>query len=183
VIDDSRHSDTFRQQEEFAALRATIRERGTVRMVLLPATLAAWAAVAITTTAVIAYPIAVLVPLIVLAGGFEAIYALHLNVERIGRYLQVFQEPGAGWEHTSMAFGQRFSGRGGDALFSGLFLMATALNYLPMALGGTTPELIVGGALHLLLALHIGTARRRAARQRLSDLERFQTLKNERDAV
>ncbi|PYR59774.1 MAG: hypothetical protein DMF85_06955, partial [Acidobacteria bacterium] len=100
-MDDSRQSDTFRQQEEYAALRATIRERGTVRMVLLPATLAAWAAVAIATTAAIAYPIAVLLPLLVLTGGFEAIYALHVNVERIGRYIQVFHEPTGGWEHTA----------------------------------------------------------------------------------
>jgi hypothetical protein len=35
--------------------------------------------------------------------------------------------------------------------------MATALNYLPVALGGTTPELVAGGLLHLLLAVHIGT--------------------------
>jgi hypothetical protein len=179
VIDDPRHHDILRHQAEFAALRATIRERGTVRMLLLPATLTAWAAVAITTTAVIAYPISVLVPLIVLAGGFEAIYAIHVNIERIGRYLQVFHETGGGWEHTAMAFGQRFPGSGGDALFSGVFLMATALNYLPMALGGRPPELIVAGGLHLLLAFHIGTARRRAARQRLRDLERFQSLKNE----
>src|SRR5262245_62631901 len=103
-------------------------------MVPPPAPLAAWAAIALTTTAVIAYPIAVLLPLIVLAGGFEAIYAMHVNVERIGRYLQVFHETGGGWEHTAMAFGQRFPARGGDALFSGVFLMATALNYLPMAL-------------------------------------------------
>ena len=77
-----------------------------------------------------------------------------------------------------MTFGQRFPGRGPDALFSGLFLMATALNYLPVALGGTTPELIAGGLLHLLLALHIGTARSRASKQRALDLERFQAIKN-----
>ena len=57
--------------------------------------------------------------------------------------------------------------------------MATALNYLPMALGGTTPELVVAGLLHLLLALHIGTARRRAAQLRRSDLERFETLRDD----
>jgi hypothetical protein len=32
--------------------------------------------------------------------------------------------------------------------------------------------------LHLLLALRIGTARRRVARQRRVDLERFQAIKN-----
>ena len=162
---------------EFEALRATIRERGTVRMILLPVALGIWAAVAIATTAAVALPIAALVPLVVLAAGFEAIYALHVNVERIGRYIQVFHEPDGGWEHVAMAFGQRFPGKGPDALFSALFLIATALNYLPVALGGTIPELVAAGVLHLLLAFHIGTARSRASQQRAQDLERFQALR------
>jgi hypothetical protein len=165
-------------QAEYDALRATIRERGTVRMVLLPVTFGLWGGAAIGTTAAVALPIAALLPLVVLAAGFEAIYALHVNVERIGRYIQVFHEPEGGWEHTAMEFGQRFPGKGPDALFSGLFLVATALNYLPVALGGTIPELVAAGALHLLLAFHIGTARSRASKQRLQDLERFQTLKD-----
>jgi hypothetical protein len=164
--------------EEFAALRSTIRDRGTARMVLLPVTFGLWAAAAIATAAAIPLPIAALVPLLLLAAGFEAIYALHVNVERIGRYLQVFHEPDGGWEHVAMTFGQRFPGRGPDALFSTLFLMATALNYLPVALGGTMPELVAGGVLHFLLALHIGTARSRASKQRALDLERFQAIKN-----
>lgn len=163
--------------QEYAALRATIRERGTARMVLLPVTFAIWAAVAVATTATIQLPIATLLPLLVLAAGFEAIYALHINVERIGRYLQVFHEPEGGWEHVAMEFGRRFPGRGPDALFSALFLMATAINYLPIALGGTTPELVAGGLLHLLLALHIGTARSRASNQRQQDLDRFVAIK------
>ena len=167
-----------RQDAEFEALRATIRERGTVRMILLPVSLALWAGTAIATTAVVTLPIATLVPLLVLASGFEAIYALHVNVERIGRYLQVFHEPEGGWEHVAMTFGQRFPSRSPDALFSGIFLIAAALNYLPVALGGTLPELVVAGMLHLLLAIHIGTARQRAARQRLLDLERFTAIKS-----
>ena len=166
------------QDEEFRALRATIRERGTARMVLLPVTFAIWAAVAVATTAVIQLPMAALLPLLVLAAGFEAIYALHINVERIGRYLQVFHEPDGGWEHVAMEFGRRFPGRGPDALFSALFLTATAMNYLPMALGGTMAELAAGGLLHLLLAFHIGTARSRASHQRRADLERFQAIKS-----
>src|SRR5919112_2415951 len=154
------------QDDEFTALRATIRERGTVRMILLPLTFAVWGGVAVATTAAIQLPIAALLPLLVLAAGFEAIYALHINVERIGRYLQVFHEPDGGWEHTAMTFGQRFPGRGPDALFSNLFLVATALNYLPVALGATMSELVVGGVLHLVLAFHIGTARSRASKQR-----------------
>jgi hypothetical protein len=163
--------------EEFAALRATIRERGTVRMILLPVSFGLWAAAAVATTAAIQLPVAALLPLLVLAAGFESIYALHINVERIGRYLQVFHEPADGWEHVAMTFGQRFPGRGPDALFSTLFLMATALNYLPIAIGGTTMELIVGGLLHLVLAVHIGTARSRATAHRKVDLERFEAIK------
>jgi hypothetical protein len=165
-------------EAEFVALRDTIRERGTVRMILVPVTFGLWAGTAIATTAAIQLPIAALLPLLVLAAGFEAIYALHINVERIGRYLQVFHEPEGGWENVAMAFGQRFPGRGPDALFSTLFLMATAINYLPVALGGTTPELVAGGLLHLVLAFHIGTARRRASTQREKDLENFQTIRN-----
>jgi hypothetical protein len=164
--------------EEFAALRSTIRDRGTVRMILLPVAFGLWAGAAVATTAAIQLPIAALVPLLVLAAGFEAIYALHVNVERIGRYIQVFHEPDGGWEHVAMAFGQRFPGKGPDALFSGLFLIATALNYLPVALGGAVPELVVAGLLHLLLAFHIGTARSRASHQRQQDLEKFQALRN-----
>jgi hypothetical protein len=146
-------------------------------MVLLPATFGLWGGVAVATTAAIQLPIAALLPLLVLAAGFEAIYALHINVERIGRYLQVFHEPDGGWEHVAMLFGQRFPGRGPDALFSALFLVATALNYLPVAIGGTTVELVIAGLLHLLLAVHIGTARSRASKQRQQDLERFQAIK------
>jgi hypothetical protein len=170
---------TTREDSEYQALRATIRERGTARMVLLPFCLALWAAVAIATTAVVSLPIAALGPLLVLAGGFESIYALHLNVERIGRYLQVFHEIDGGWEHVALAFGQRYRGGGPDALFGTLFLIAIALNYLLVALGATTPELAVLGILHLLVALRIGTARRHAAKQRRVDLERFQAIKTE----
>jgi hypothetical protein len=164
-------------EQEYTALRDTIRERGTARMLLLPVTFGIWAGIAVATTAVIQLPIASLLPLVVLAAGFEAIYALHINVERIGRYLQVFHEPDGGWEHVAMEFGRRFPGRGPDALFSALFLTATAINYLPVALGGATPELVAGGLLHLLLALHIGTARSRASQQRQKDLERFLAIK------
>jgi hypothetical protein len=178
MIDPTTPAGAARHQEEFAALRATIRERGTARMVLFPICIAVWAGAAIATTAAVGLPIAALAPLVVLAAGFEAIFALHVNVERIGRYLQIFHEDGAGWEHASMQYAERF-GRGvGDGLFSGIFLSATALNYLPVALGGDQYELVVAGALHLLLGVHIGTSRRRVRRQRTRDLERYQAIKS-----
>src|SRR5690606_36019225 len=85
-----------RQQAEYQSMRDTIRQRGTVRMVLVPVTFIGWAAVAAGVSAVITVAISTLVPLLVLAAGFEAIFALHLNVERIGRYLQVFHEQDGG---------------------------------------------------------------------------------------
>ena len=86
----------MRKDDEYAAMRATIRERGTARMVLVPLIFIGWAATAIATAAVITVALSTLVPLIILAAGFEAVFALHVNVERIGRYLQVFHEPDDG---------------------------------------------------------------------------------------
>ena len=95
-------------------MRDTIRQRGTVRMALVPLIFFGWAATAVAMTAVITVSVSTLVPLLVLAAGFEAIFALHLNVERIGRYLQVYHEAEGGWEHVAMAFGQCVVGIGSD---------------------------------------------------------------------
>lgn len=159
------------------ALRATIRERGTARMVLIPIIFIGWAGTAIATAAVITVAVSTLVPLLILAAGFEAIFALHVNVERIGRYLQVFHEDRAGWEHVAMAYGQKFAGGGPDALFSRLFVLAVSANFLPAVLGGEIPEIVVVGVLHLLLINRIRLARTYAAKQRAEDLQRFQSLR------
>jgi hypothetical protein len=165
-----------RAREEYRALRATIGQRGTVRMALVPVTLFVWSAVAVATAAVITVALSTLVPLLVLAAGFEAVYALHLNVERIGRYLQVFHEPDGGWEHVAMEFGRRFPGTGTDPLFGRLFVTAVSVNFLPITLGGTTAEIAVLAVLHFLLIFRIRVARGVAAAQRAQDLERFQAL-------
>ncbi len=166
-------------RDEHLAMRETIRARGTARMVLLPAVIAAWAATAIATAAVITIAISTLVPLMVLVAGFEAVYALHLNVERIGRYLQVFHEADGGWEHVAMAYGQRFPGNAPDPLFGRVFVMATSVNFIPAALGGDVPEIVVLAVLHLLFINRIRVARAVLARQRAEDLERFTTLKGD----
>ena len=167
--------------EEFAALRSTIRDRGTVRLILLPVTFGLWAGTAVATTAAIQLPIAALVPLLVLAAGFEAIYALHVNVERIGRYLQVFHEPNGGWEHVAMTFGERFPGRGPDALFSALFLMATALNYLAVLLPGPEAiELSVMAIPHLALIAWLVASDRSMRAQRATELSRLRELYQQR---
>ena len=164
------------RDDEYRVMRATIAQRGTVRMLLAPITIFCWAATAIATAAVITVAISTLVPLLVLAAGFEAIYALHINVERIGRYLQVFHERDGGWEHVAMAFGQRFPGTAPDPLFSRLFVIAVSVNYLPVALGGETTEMVVLAVLHLLFIARVRVARQTAATQRARDLERFEAL-------
>lgn len=131
-----------RHQAEYQALRASIRERGTARMVVFPIIFIGWAATAIATGAVITVALSTLVPLLVLAAGFEAIFAIHTNVERIGRYLQVFHEDRPDeWEHVAMEFGRRFPGSGPDPLHSRLFALAISVNYLPAALGGQRSSL------------------------------------------
>ena len=165
------------RQLEYAALRATIRERGTARMVLAPVVFMAWGATVVATAAVITVALSTLVPLMVLAAGFEAIFALHTNVERIGRYLQSYHEDAGGWEHVAMEFGRRFPGNGPDPLFSRLFALAVSINYLPAALGGTPIELGLLALLHFIVIFRIRAARLAAAGQRERDLDRFASLR------
>lgn len=145
---------------------------------LLPIIFIGWAGTAVATAAVITVAISTLVPLTVLAAGFEAIYALHVNVERIGRYLQVFHEESAGWEHVAMGYGRRFPA-GFDPLFSRVFVIAVSVNFLPAALGGDVPEIAVLAVLHLLFVNRVRVAGRAAAKMRAEDLERFRTIRDE----
>jgi hypothetical protein len=166
---------------EFEALRETIRQRGTVRMVLVPVIFIGWAATAVATAAIITVAISTLVPLLVLVAGFEAIYAMHLNVERIGRYLQVFHEQDGGWENVAMTFGQRFPGTGPDPLFAQIFVFAISVNFLPVALGFEHPlELALLLPPHLFAVYRIRTARVNAAKQRQEDLGRFASIRDAR---
>ena len=84
-------------------------------------------------------------PLAILVGGFEAIHALHVGAERIGRYLQVYYEdtPDApNWETTAMAVGPALPGGGIDPLFSVVFISATLANLIPAFMPEPTrPEL------------------------------------------
>ncbi len=172
-------------QAEYAALRATIRQRGTARVAIAWATLVVWAGLAGLLVAWAVWPAAYVFPLIVLAAGFEAVLALHVGVERIGRYLQVFYErpgaPAAGrpaWEATIMAYGERHPGGGSDPLFTPLFAVATAANLFPVAVTGGRPELILLTLAHAAALLRFFTARRRAAEVRAADLPRFRALKD-----
>jgi len=149
-----------------------------MRMALVPVVFIGWAATAIATTAVITVAISTLVPLLVLIAGFETIFALHMNVERIGRYLQIFHERDSGWEHVAMTFGQRFPAGGPDALFTQLFVFGISVNFLPVALGGDITEIVVLAVLHLFAIYRIRMARSAAGRQRATDLERFTQIRD-----
>lgn len=175
-----RRSVTPREQEEYAALRATIRERGTARPWLAFAGFAAWAALVAVNTALSSAPVATIVPLVVLAAAFEGVFAMHIGVERIGRYLQVFYEDR--WEQTAMALG-RAGGPGRivriDALFSVPFGLATLINMMPaLVQGPTTEELVFVGGAHALLVVRIVAAKAASAKQREIELKRFQDLKS-----
>jgi hypothetical protein len=138
----------------------------------------AWAALITATAALAALPVATLLPLLVLVAAFEAVFSLHVGVERIGRYIQVFLEHERGWEHTAMAYGQPLRGTRVDPLFSVCFLLATLLNFVPVLLAEPVAiELWIVGAVHAFVAIRIALARRSAARQRAADLKRFLELK------
>lgn len=168
-------------ETEFAVLRETIGRRGTTRMLLLPVTIIAWAAVALVLLLFADLPAAALYSLAILAAGFEAIHALHVGAERIGRYLQVHYETephGPRWETTAMAVGPALPGGGIDPLFSVIFVAATMANLIIVLLPRpTTLELSMLGVLHLLFLVRVIRARGAAARQRAVELESFRALR------
>ncbi len=170
---------TATDQTEYSELRATIRERGTARVWIFVVGTAAWAALAVATAALQAPPLGTLVPLLVLVATFEAVFALHVGVERIGRYLQVAHEAdGRGWEHAAMNFGRPAGAATTDALFAIPMLLATAANLVPALLASPTREelIFVGGA-HALFVVRVIVARAAAKRQRRIDLDRFRGMK------
>lgn len=177
--------------EEYRALRETIRQRGTIRVLVAALTFSAWAAAILTVTALSSIPLVGLVPLIVLSAGFEIVFALHVGVERIGRYLQVHHEPAtegaATWEHAAMRFSA--PGSGSHPLLPVLFLAAGLMN---LALGTllqldvidatsvqSPAEWVPFVALHTLFYIRVLLAVRFAAAQRPRDLKEFERLRSE----
>jgi hypothetical protein len=170
---------TLRAQEEYNALRATIRQRGTARVWVFIAGYVAWAAIALVAAAMALPPVVALLPLVVLAATFEGVLALHVAVERIGRYLLVFHDDE--WERAAGSFGRPRGAIGVDALFAVPFGTATVLNLMPLMV--TTPtaqELAAAGIAHAAFIVRVLVARAAAARQRAIDTERFQQLKSGR---
>jgi hypothetical protein len=169
-------------ESEFTALRATIASRGTARMVLVPVVIIGWACLAIVVVLFGDLPVAALPPLAILVAGFEAINALHVGVERIGRYLQVFYEgtPGApAWETTAMAVAPRIGGGGIDALFTVVFAAAVIMNMATALVPEPTPvETLMIGGFHAAFLLRIARARQQASSQRARDLRAFQDVRS-----
>jgi hypothetical protein len=170
-------------EAEFTVLRRTIASRGTTRMVLVPVTLIGWAALSLALLLFSDLPVAALLPLGVLAGGFEAIHALHVGTERIGRYLQVYYETdpeGPRWETTALAVGPALPGGGIDPLFSVVFVLASAVNLIIALLPEPSPiELGVVGTVHVAYVFRVVRARGAASRQRAVELESFKALRSQ----
>ena len=173
--------------EEYRALRATIRERGSLRFLVTAITFSAWAAVLTTLCVVTVVPTFILVPLVVLAAGFELNLAIHVGVERVGRYLQLKYErdaqSAAAWEHTVMKLQVP---RGGvDALFLVLFLSALTLTFVvalwlaaavtgPEEIGTIRAETLVVAVLHAIVGARWLQAAKYARSQRARELPAFE---------
>jgi hypothetical protein len=173
---------------EFAGLRHTIQTRGGARPFALLFGLSGWAAILTSVLIWLPNPMASVVPLLVLLGTFEVIRSLHLGVERIGRYLQVFFEEGASgsaptsppaWEHTAMAFGS-VPGAGVHPFFLPVLLLADVVNFLAVLFPGpVTVELTTLAVPHLALIVWMLYCDRGMRRQRVSELARFRALRAE----
>ena len=166
---------------EYAVLRSTIAWRGTVRAALLPLTVVGWATIAGACLLFGDVAIAAVFPLGVLVAGYEAIHALHVGVERIGRYVQVYYEAGNDgprWETTAMAVGPALPGGGVDPLFTLVFVCATLSNLIPaIDVVPPTPDLVLLVGLHVAFIARLIRARGAAARQRAVELESFRAIR------
>lgn len=166
---------------EYEALRATIRERGTLRMWAILAGLTAWGVLAIALLVANLQGAVSLVPFLVLAATFEINFFIHTGVERIGRYVQVFFEESSnavGWETTAMQYGRSFPG-GLDPLFITIFALSATVNFVSsFATATRRPGWVVLSFLaHAIFVWRLMTARRLANGQRATDLEKFRSLK------
>jgi hypothetical protein len=126
------------------------------------------------------WPIAALLSLGVLVAGFEAVHALHVGVERLGRYIQVYYEseqPGPRWESTAMRIGPGLPGGGVDPLFTVLFVAASLANLLTVFIPPPSlAEAALPVALHGAFIVRVVRARQAAARQRSAELEMFRKV-------
>jgi hypothetical protein len=150
-------------------------------------TLLGWAARACQLLFVSDVPLASLFSLAVLVAGFEAIHALHVGVERIGRYVQVYyesREDGPCWETTAMKVGPALPGGGIDPLFTVVFICATVVNLIPgLVPSPTRVQLVALALLHVAFLVRLVRARGAAARQRAVELESYRAIRSEHPAA
>lgn len=174
---------------EYRVLRETIATRGSLRPILALAGFGLWALILTVVLVWLPYPVAAIIPLLVLLATFEVVRPLHFGAERIGRYLQVFYEedgePGRplaeapSWERTAMRL-SAVPGTGGHPLFVPIFFLATIANTLPVLLAqpaATSIELAVLGIPHLALIAWLVNADRAMRTQRAAELEQFRALR------
>jgi hypothetical protein len=167
------------RQAEYEALRATIRERGTMRMGAVIAGFIGWGALA-------ALPLitnlgaGALVPLLVLFATFEVNFFVHTGVERVGRYIQVFYEEATdsrGWETVAMSYGLKHPAGGLDPLFAAVFAACAVVNFTTALATTTHPAWIAFSLIaHIVFCYRIVTARETSTAQRALDLDRFRGL-------
>jgi len=173
---------------EYRELRATIRERGSLRHLTIVITFSVWTATMLWAASSFSVPIFFVLPLVVLVAGFEVAFALHVGVERIGRFIQVRYEGEVGtpvsWERSAMAL--RVPGGGVDPLFLKVFLVAAILNLLagnwmsPLpassdaAFGRAELATFVGA--HAVAVVRWMSAARYARSQRVRELAAFEEL-------
>jgi hypothetical protein len=175
---------------EYRVLRETIAARGSLRPVLVLIGIAAWALILTAVLAWIPYPVAAIIPLLVLLATFEVIRPLHFGAERIGRYLQVFYEDDGqperrlsetpSWERVAMRL-SAVPGTGGHPLFVPLFFLATIVNTLPVLLAqplATPIELAALGVPHAAFMLWLLNADRAMRKQRAAELAQFRDLRD-----
>jgi hypothetical protein len=162
---------------EFAVLRYTIASRGTARSVLGAVTVGGWAVVASAHALFSDLPLTSVVPLVVLWAGYEALWSVHVGIERIGRFLQVHYErpDGARWETTAMGAAPRLPGGGANPLASAVFAGAALVNLgVAFVAEPTGVELLLLTGCHAVFLGRLVQTRMWAARQRRSDLAAFE---------
>jgi len=163
---------------EYRVLRETIATRGTLRPVLALSGIAGWAMILTAVLVWIPYPVAAIIPLLVLLATFEVIRPLHFGAERIGRYLQVFYEEDGqperklsetpSWERVAMRL-SAVPGTGGHPLFVPVFFLATIVNTLPVLLAqprATPIELTALAVPHAAFLIWLFNADRAMRKQR-----------------
>ena len=170
--------------EEYRALRATIRERGSLRVILALVSVGLWALLAATLQWTAARSLTWLLPLTVLGLGADIVGALHVGVERIGRYIQVEYEEtdpldstGPHWEHVAMTPGASLPRGGLQPLFTGWFGCAALVNWLLAASSDALPVQALLLVAHGAVLLRLWWYRHFAQTQRQRDLQHFTRIR------